>query len=320
MLLCNCQQLSQAKYDKAMLKQFKNAVSRYVLVIENKLDLASFSFVDDFKVVSMLSVYNCSNVNITRPSVNVTDLRLTYCDIQDIEGIQYMQQLQVLRLTDNKIQSILQLSAQHNLTELDLYRNKITIIDPLKNLLQLQSMILFENSISDLSPLRLLVNLHFLDLTSNRISNIYYLRFLNNLKSLWLGNNSIVDLSPLQGIQSLTELVLNNNKIVHFNLNNQQLQNVVLDQNYIEAVVQGAEMAEQVPPTSKQKMESVFVGLVYEAQLKDEKMKQLQTQIKIKMERESEKIYEMMWKIEKRHKHFLQQVQTCIVLSNCDTQ
>ena len=103
----------------------------------------------------------------------ITYLDATASEIVNLEGLQYLTNLEELYLDENQISDISSLSGLTNLTTLWL----------------------FDNQASDISPLSGLTNLVELDLVGNQISDISHLSGLNNLNMLWLVGNEISDIS-----------------------------------------------------------------------------------------------------------------------------
>jgi hypothetical protein len=83
-----------------------------------------------------------------------------------------------------------------NLTELDLSTNQIADISQLAALTKLETLILKENQVSDLSPLAGLVSLTHLDLSTNQVSDIAPLGGLESLQLLDLTENSLDCANP----------------------------------------------------------------------------------------------------------------------------
>ncbi len=162
-------------------------------------------------------------------------LELDYNKINDITGIEILNNLKILHLNGNYLEKLEPISSLYSLKELELERNLIADISPLKNLTQLEKLNLNENKIANISPLKNLINLKslnieknnifeissinslknlkFLHLKDNKISDIYALSNLNNLRFLDLWNNKIIDISPLANLTNLHILDLRNNFI-----------------------------------------------------------------------------------------------------------
>ena len=104
--------------------------------------------------------------------------------IKNIEGIQYLTNLEVLYL----------------------YGNDISDISLLKGLTKLQTLGLCDDKVVDISALSGLKELTFLSLYNNKVQDISPLKGLTKLRTLKLANNPITDYSPVYGIyDTLTE-------------------------------------------------------------------------------------------------------------------
>ena len=117
---------------------------------------------------------------------NITELIAPYPLeklVENIEGIEYM----------------------INLETINFWRNYITDISSLKNLKNLKYLELGDNNVSNISILSNLINLEELGLDRNNITDIKPLRNLNKLKYLRLSYNNIKDLSPLKNLRLLED-------------------------------------------------------------------------------------------------------------------
>jgi len=101
--------------------------------------------------------------------------------IFDLEGLQFLQNLEYLALSNNMITDITPITGMQNLTELRLSGNLIV-------------------DITTDNPLASLVNLEYVDLSENDIRNSYAFATLSNLSFLSLAYNDICD------VQSLVDL------------------------------------------------------------------------------------------------------------------
>ncbi|CAL6114856.1 Chain_A [Hexamita inflata] len=139
--------------------------------------------------VNKLKLFECYNISTPNASIctrtgnifnlnaipkSITELLIEKCELDNIEGFQFMDQLQILVLANNKLQQIDQLKNLTNLTFLDLQRNQI------KDILMLQS----------------LTSLVHLNLSQNRITDISVLQFLPQIITLDISNNGLSDIQP----------------------------------------------------------------------------------------------------------------------------
>lgn len=114
---------------------------------------------------------------------NITELDAGGKGISNIEGLQYLSNLQVLYLNDNDISDI----------------------SPLKGLIKLNTLGLCNDKVSDASPLSGLSELSFLSLYNNKLQDISALKNLKKLRTLKLANNPITDFSPIYDIYNKLE-------------------------------------------------------------------------------------------------------------------
>ncbi|OUD13050.1 COR domain-containing protein [Thioflexithrix psekupsensis] len=148
----------------------------------------------------------------------VIGLRLTGCEIKNLNLLKNLNALTDLNLRGNQISDLNFLENLTNLINLDLNSNKINEISPLQGLTALTQLSLSENQISDLSPLQDLTALTRLNLWWNQIIDLSQLKGLTALTELYLRDNQISDPSPLQGLTALTWLDLQNNQIQEITL------------------------------------------------------------------------------------------------------
>ncbi|MDF1519296.1 MAG: CotH kinase family protein [Brevefilum sp.] len=159
--------------------------------------------------------------------LNFVKLDLGTKDIQDISGIEYFRNLEVLNLRENKIVDVRPLGSLTKLHSLDLGYNhlvdlKTANFDQLANLkltalnLDHNTLELDDKSVIRLSDLRVLkdfTSLENLSLIDNHVTNLSPLANFSNLKTLDLTKNHIVDLEGLETLSSLEELNLRQNNL-----------------------------------------------------------------------------------------------------------
>lgn len=133
--------------------------------------------------------------------------------ITDISPLENLRQVWWLALDNNNIEDISPLAGLTNLEILSLYSNGISSIEPLANLLQLSRLNLDHNSVSDLNPLAELTNLRELSLEVNKVEDLAPLSGLKSLQRLNLIVNQIEDVSPLAELTDLIRLELYGNEI-----------------------------------------------------------------------------------------------------------
>lgn len=135
--------------------------------------------------------------------------------ITNLDGIQYLKNLETVMLAGNDISDIYPLSSLSNLKYLDISLNReLTDISPLGNLSNLKYLdISSSKELSNISPLSKLTKLEYLDAIGNKIKDVSPLSTLPNIKILSLSINEIEDISSLNKLSSLTNLQLGANKI-----------------------------------------------------------------------------------------------------------
>ena len=144
---------------------------------------------------------------------SITELNASSCDIDSLEGIQYLLNLEVLDLRDNNIKDITPLNGLRNMIAVDLSYNFIEDIGSLKGLSKLEFLNLEKNSISDINALAELIDLTDLYLSYNNISDISPLNNLSKLMRLTLNSNQITDINALSNFSELEISDIQNNPI-----------------------------------------------------------------------------------------------------------
>ena len=176
-------------------------------------------------------------VSITAAEMaKLTELVANGRDIENLTGLEFAINLEILYAPDNRISDLSPLSELTNLAVLHIWNNpieslspieglsnldEITLVgdggisdlSPLAGLVKLSRFLTWGNPISDLSPLSGLTQLEFLDICGSEASDISPLAKLTGLKELYLAQNRISDVSPLSGLTNLTRLSLRENKI-----------------------------------------------------------------------------------------------------------
>lgn len=133
--------------------------------------------------------------------------------VNSIEGIQYLNQLNILILQEGNISDIRPLSDLKSLTTLVISSQQISDVRPLSGLTNLTILQINQNQISDISPLSGLINLTNLQINQNQISEIKPLSGLTNITSLNMAQNKINDINSLSGLRNLRALYMSNNNI-----------------------------------------------------------------------------------------------------------
>lgn len=170
--------------------------------------------------------------------VNITELKGDNRRISNLEGIQYLSNLQKVFLGNNNIADISLLAGLKKLKWVSLYGNNITNIYALKDLENLQVVTIYGNPISnieiieefvskdniiqvnisktnvkDFMPIAELKSLIYLYLWKSEIKDISFIEGLANLEHVDLSDNRIEDITPLENKDKLVKLHLSNNPI-----------------------------------------------------------------------------------------------------------
>ena len=156
-------------------------------------------------------------------------------DIQDLTGLQFAINLDVLDLRDNQISDLspivglIQLRylwlentlvsdlspvrGLENLTELGLDHTLVSDLSPVRDLKNLTRLWFRETHVSDLSPVVGLINLKHIEASDNPISDLSPLARLTKLEDIRICCGNISDLTPLINLKDLKYLHLTNNNI-----------------------------------------------------------------------------------------------------------
>ncbi|EAD9035941.1 LPXTG cell wall anchor domain-containing protein [Listeria monocytogenes] len=164
----------------------------------------------DYETAKVIqSALQKTNVTDTVTQEELNTLTLFYAygkGIESIDGLQYLNNLEVMLVGANKIHDYRPLSGLSKLQEMDLSDNEISDISSLSKLTSLTRLNLYNNQISDIDALSELTNLQSLWIGINQISNINVLSNLTNLTQTNLDDNQISDINPLSGLKKLTFL------------------------------------------------------------------------------------------------------------------
>ena len=133
--------------------------------------------------------------------------------IQNLTGIEFAENLELLDLSDNEVSDLSPLAGLTHLKVLDLSHTAISDVSVLAGLTNLVKLHLNSTAISDVSALAGLTNLIRLDLSHTAISDVSALAELTHLKVLDLDNTAISDVSALAGLTHLKVLYLDNTAI-----------------------------------------------------------------------------------------------------------
>lgn len=139
---------------------------------------------------------------VTRLSLGIEWQRYLSGDaqIQDISGLEYFTNLEMLDLSYHAIADISPLAGMHQLTALSLEGNPVADLAPLSELESLKALLLSGCAAVDYSPLSNLINLEILHLDQSTIADLSPLASLTKLKRLYLAGSPAEDYSPIEAV------------------------------------------------------------------------------------------------------------------------
>ncbi|NLD48800.1 MAG: hypothetical protein GX660_16675, partial [Clostridiaceae bacterium] len=143
----------------------------------------------------------------------VTELNADGKGISDLQGIQYLVNMEELELSNNNIKIIDPLKSLIGLKKLSLAYNSLNSAEALSYLSNLEYLDLDNNSISDFTPLTECTNIRHLSVHNNSISGSISLSSLSNIEILDLSENEATEISGFEYLTALKELYLNQNRL-----------------------------------------------------------------------------------------------------------
>ncbi|CAL6068481.1 leucine-rich_repeat domain-containing protein [Hexamita inflata] len=144
-------------HDSYLTINYKDKIIDKCLVIENESKLTSISFTESLDV-DYLILNNCPNIKLDRVSKKLLNLTVNSCGLQNVNGLEQMQQLVQLDLSANNLQEVGVISQLINLTSLKLNNNKMFFVQPVSALVNLKVFQADFNFISDFPTLAVLPN------------------------------------------------------------------------------------------------------------------------------------------------------------------
>ncbi len=166
----------------------------------------------------------------------LTELNAVDADIQDLTGLQFATDLEILDIRRSPISDLSPLSALiklrslkfsssaisdlsplvrlENLEHLTAWGAEVLDLSPLKGLTKLRALEFDYDLLSDLSPLSGLSNLRWFVFYGCDVSDLSPLKELTELRHVQLSHNRISDISPLAGLVNLESLSIKDNEIV----------------------------------------------------------------------------------------------------------
>lgn len=180
----------------------------------------SFNQIRDLSPLENLTSLTSVNLNSNEISdlsplsnLNLTTLRISNNDVQNIDVLENFDQLQILDVSGNPLTDYSVVEDLTTLIDLSMSNLEISDINFISNLKELNTLYLSNNNIEDISVLAGLDKLVNLSLAENNISDLTPLEGLTNLYSLNLEANNITDISSLANLNEIEHLYLSSNPI-----------------------------------------------------------------------------------------------------------
>ena len=171
--------------------------------------------VEEMKGLGELDVRHSSVQDLTgiQFATNLNLLHLAHNQISDLSPIGGLINLRVLHISDNPLSDISPVKGLENLTDLFVHDTQISDLSPLAGLANLEYINSWGSPFADLSPLAGLTKLANVNICGAEFSDLSPLGNLIGLKELYLAGNGITDISPLAALTGLNRLDLEKNNI-----------------------------------------------------------------------------------------------------------
>lgn len=127
-------------------------------------------------------------------------------NLDEIEGFDDIQYLEVIDLGHNQIEDLSCLSKLPKVHTLWLHNNNLTTLKGIENLKEVKNLIVTFNQISKVEIVNTINGLEELNLSANKIEKIQSLEKLSGLKTLFLMENKIDKISKIGGLDALKNL------------------------------------------------------------------------------------------------------------------
>ena len=147
-------------------------------------------------------------------AINLDVLDLRDNQISDLSPIAGLIQLRYLWLENTLVSDLSPVRGLENLTELGLDHTLVSDLSPVRDLKNLTRLWFRETHVSDLSPVAGLINLNFIGAGGIPIPDLLPLAGLTKLEILHIRGGDISDLTPLAGLTGLKELTLSRSGIL----------------------------------------------------------------------------------------------------------
>lgn len=177
-------------------------------------DLKDASFLTEMSQLECLSLYQTpvEDLAVLENMTGLVELALYgNGEAKNMETIGKLLNMQDLGLQDCGIEDISFLGGLTRLRSVNLNYNAVTDLTPLAELTELERLGLVGNAVSDISPIAGLENLFDLALDGNHISDISALKNLPHLNQVGLSDNQIQDFSPLKDKRELLYVSVSGN-------------------------------------------------------------------------------------------------------------
>lgn len=172
---------------------------------------------DEAGKVEVLSLRSCEISNLSGLGYfnNLKSLDIGINNVGDISEVSCLKKLSFINFDKNRVSDISAFGSLENLDYFSAENNLITDIKPLTSNKKLTKLYIKGNGVADISVLASFPGLDALDISFNGIRDINALSELKKLTLLYMIHNNITDLSPLKELP-LKMLFIENNPIKDF--------------------------------------------------------------------------------------------------------
>ncbi|CAL6000707.1 leucine-rich_repeat domain-containing protein [Hexamita inflata] len=198
------------RYEKDMIAKYQKDVNNNSLVVSNDEQIINLNFADDLNV-SSLTINNCKNVKFVKVPVKVTSLAVNDCNITNVNGIEAMNQLQIIELANYPLTTIQPVYSMTNVISIKINNTKITNIAGIETLNQLKTIELTNNPITSIKSVYSLINITSLKINNTYVTNIIGIEAMTQLTNVDLRSNAIIFIEPLKRLTNLKQVRIDNN-------------------------------------------------------------------------------------------------------------
>ncbi|CAL6060497.1 leucine-rich_repeat domain-containing protein [Hexamita inflata] len=221
-------------FNDPMLQKYVSQVRDKSLTIRSDQSLQSIKFTQYMQIES-LYVFQCNNIKFEEVPNTVKKLVINQCQLENITGLEKMNQLIELSLRGNRLTQIGELAQIQNLKCIDLAQNYLTSLENIEQLTQLVDINLNHNQLTNIHQLKSMKQLTSVNISCNKIEDCINLEGLVNIISLNLSNNELQFINFVKHMKRLKNLDFSFNKISNIDVLQQlpQIIDLRIDGNYI---------------------------------------------------------------------------------------